>query len=181
MNPAIMNPQETPTAKLVEIVKQQAESWQKPDEAVWKELLARYGWIGCPREDLVLIGSLDSLLRPLNHGLTMLPPRAILISGGGVPPPPPYYQKKITLSQVLKPPVPTAKAMHPKNADAIPAKIDEKVPSTLEEAFLSFFWKSRFRRLILGAVLLAIAARALFSSLPNEVKNKILKFLDFPI
>jgi len=48
-----MNPQETLTSDLVEIVKQQAEkSFQKPkqDDAVWNELKVRYSWIGCPRK-----------------------------------------------------------------------------------------------------------------------------------
>jgi len=96
-----MSLQETPTNELVEKVKLQAESWQKPDEAIWNELIARYRWIGCPKEDLALIAGLDLVLRPLNRGNTMLPPRAIQIPGTGVPPPPLYYQGKVKLSQVI--------------------------------------------------------------------------------
>jgi hypothetical protein len=62
-----MNLQETSTTKLVEIIRQQAESWKQPDEAIWNELMARFCWIGCPKEDSALIGSLDSVLRPLNR------------------------------------------------------------------------------------------------------------------
>ena len=98
-----MNPQETSTIELVEIIRRQAESFQKPNEedVVWKELMTRYRWPGCPKEDLTLIGSLDRLLRPLNNGSTKLPPLAIQIPGAGIPPPPPYYRGKVSLSQVV--------------------------------------------------------------------------------
>ncbi len=123
-----MNLQETSTAELVEIVKQQAESWQKPDEAIWKELMLRFCWIGCPKEDSGLIASLDSLLRLLNRGNTMLPPRAVKIAGAGIPPPPPYYQKKVSLSQVVnRSSAQTAKTSPPTN----PAIID--IPKSLDE------------------------------------------------
>jgi hypothetical protein len=123
-----MNLQETSTTELVEIVKQQAESWQKPDEAVWKELMLRFCWIGCPKEDSGLIASLDSLLRPLNRGNTMLPPRAVKIAGAGIPLPPPYYQKKVSLSQVVnRSSAQTTKTSPPKNPEIIdiPKSLDE--------------------------------------------------------
>lgn len=97
-----MNLQETATNELVERIKLQAELFQKPnnDDAVWNELMKRYGWVGCPKEDLALIGSLDVLLRPLNKGYTMLPPRIRQLPDAGIPPPPLYYQRKVKLSQV---------------------------------------------------------------------------------
>jgi len=95
-----MNLQETPTTELVEIIRQRAEAWEKPDKAIWNELMTRYRWIGCPKGDRALIHSLDSVLRLLNNGRTQLPPGVIQVSGAGIPPPPPYYQKKISLSQV---------------------------------------------------------------------------------
>jgi predicted nucleotide-binding protein len=95
-----MNLQETSTNELVELVRQQAESWHKPDAAIWKELLTRYRWKGCPKEDRNLIGKLDLILRPLNGGRTMFPP-GLIIPGGGIPLPPPYYRNKVSLSQVL--------------------------------------------------------------------------------
>ena len=82
------------TSELVQKVKQQAESFQKPDQAIWNELMARFSWIGCPKEDLALIGSLDSLLRPLNGGYTMLPPRMRHIPGSKMPQAPVYYQRQ---------------------------------------------------------------------------------------
>ncbi len=119
-----INPQETSTTELVEIIKQQAESFQKPNEdnIVWKELMVRYRWIGCPKEDLALIGSLDPLLQRLNNGHTIFPPQAIQIPGAGIPPPPPYYQGKIRLSQVVNvPPIQPLKTTSPKSVEAITA------------------------------------------------------------
>jgi hypothetical protein len=98
-----MNSEETSTSELVDIIKQQAESFQKPNEdnVVWRELMVRYGWIGCPKEDLVLISSLDPLLQRLNNCRTMLPPRAVQHPNTPIQPPPKYYRSKITLSQVV--------------------------------------------------------------------------------
>lgn len=62
--------------------------------------MARFCWVGCPKEDLDLISGLDALLMPLNGGYTMMPPRARMVPGAAIPPPPPYYQNRIQLSQV---------------------------------------------------------------------------------
>ncbi|HLX94527.1 MAG TPA: hypothetical protein VKU37_02160 [Verrucomicrobiae bacterium] len=131
---ASINPQETTTAELVEIVREEAESWQQPDEVIWSELMARFCWIGCPKEDLVLIGGLDSLLRPLNKGYTKLPPRTIYPAGAAIPPPPPYYQKKVSLSEVLnQSPVQTVKTPTAKDFETIPSP---KPPSEISNTNL---------------------------------------------
>ena len=56
---------------------------------------------------------------------------------------------------------------------------DEKVPSTLEEGLLWTIWNSRFRWLIIGVVVLAIAAFAVYTAQPDEVKIRILKHFGF--
>ncbi len=89
-----MKPQETSTKQLVEIAKKQAVLGQMPENDILRELQLRYGWIGCPKEDLALISDLDrSVLMPIS-GSTNLPPRAIQQPGAKYPPPPEYYKKQ---------------------------------------------------------------------------------------
>jgi len=146
-----MSFQETPTSELVEIIRQQAENtFQKPkqDNAVWRELMVRYGWIGCPKEDLALISSLDSLLRPLNNGNTLLPPRVMCPPGAAIPLPPPYYKGKIKLSQAISVPGEqtgkretrqTEKAM-PQEQKSFLDKLRAELSSS-QQKYLNLFWE----------------------------------------
>ena len=88
---------ETPTSELVRITKGLVACGNELNKAVLDELMLRYGWPGCPPEDLVLIGELDvSLLRMLNGGNTQLPPRIRAIPGAKPTPVPAYYQSRKT-------------------------------------------------------------------------------------
>jgi len=58
-------------------------------------------------------------------------------------------------------------------------EFQEKVPSTFEEGLFSGIWKSRFRWVIIGMVMLAIVAFAVYTAQPDEVKIRILKCLGF--
>jgi hypothetical protein len=182
-----MNLQETQTNELVEIVRQQAERFLKPDEAIWKKLMARRSWVGCPKEDLALIGSLDSLLRPLNRGCTMLPPRIRQIPSAGISPPPPYYQKKVSLSQVINiSSGQTEKISSLKNAEAIATEErvsdvikqkgfqpPEQIPETFNDVIRKPILKSRFRLPIAIAVVLICGLYAIYAILPDAVKLEI--------
>jgi len=92
--------QETPTAELVQITKGLAACGNDLNMIVLGELIQRYSWHGCPPEDLALIGELDvSLLRQLNGGCTMLPPRTRQLPGATIRPAPQSYQKQINLPE----------------------------------------------------------------------------------
>src|SRR5665213_274874 len=49
-------------------------------------------------------------------------------------------------------------------------EFQEKVPSTFEEGLFSGIWKSRFRWVIIGVVMLAIVAFAVYTAQPDEIK-----------
>lgn len=145
-----IDPQRTPTPDLVLIVRERAESFQKPEQndVFWKELVARYLWIGCPKEDLALIADLDRLLRPLNNGYTMLPPQVVPVRGASISPPPPYYQSKVRLSQVIGNPAKQTPqenvAQSSEPSMPIPKPLLEKLRSELngsQQKYLSLFWE----------------------------------------
>lgn len=149
-------------------------------------------WIfTCPKEDSALIGGLDSVLRLLNKGHTMFPPRIRNDPSAGIPPPPLYYQKKISLSQVInRSSVQTTKTSPPEKAEAINPKETERsqntttikqnefqppeqIPETFEDVLRKPILKSRFRLPIAIAVVLVCGLYAVYAILPEQVKLEI--------
>lgn len=192
---ALIKLQETPTRELVGIVRERAERYQKPRGAIWNELTTRFSWPGCPKEDSTLIGSLDSFLRPLNNGHTMLPPRIRNDPNVGVPPPPPYYRNKVSLSQVLN--LPTAQSNKPSSANdaqvialksqkgsteerAIKhkeARLPEQTDQTFQDVLRKPLLNSRYRVPIAVVVVSACGLFAMYAILPDEIKLNIFNWL----
>jgi hypothetical protein len=159
-------PMNAPVSFLINLAKQQIKSDQL-DEIVLRELVKYYSSPNCSPEDKSAIIELDRSEFIPRYGFTKLPPLIINLHGA-----------KPTQNSEIPSPITTASIQSPslRRKDEMTQQKEEKIPSTLEEGLLAPVWSSRFRWPIIGLVALIVISFAVFATLPDEFKTKIVNF-----